>query len=549
MKALFTYCSMLFVTAAIAQNSCTDRLAILNKIETAFMNMNSALGDNGKFDFGAKREFEEAFEDGAQFPSFFFHLNNPAETIRVDQGPDPRELYSSDAIDALELDFLQQCRHLYQELPEFSIDVFHIDLKGDESVATARLTMLHSGVLRWPAEAYSAPIASNIQSIFPLDIQFAMRKKGGKWIVTSAGWIEDVEIPFSHFVQARVAGESGAHANWGSQSWDWGANAEQYHVVELGKGMYHILCPDSVLALHYNHPNYDHQSLCAAYEQKTIGAWLKSAATAGETNCTQLEFEPVKYRVELGGGTAPFRIWGLENGDGDVSSSSRSFIAAAFLRNRLQNKQSDVITTSGIEAAYGVFQTSVGADSLTFTSDATDASGDSYLRLVDYTNLTQEVLGKHISLGLSFGYSQILSDNYSLGLSARLGGVIRSDVIRTSSRLENIKGQYPQYYGVTFADDLYDFGSTMLETSTSGNTYFGGYVGLDLLQRREISESLSLYCRTGVLAEVFKHPKAVLVAETDFSLFDTQGTRLEIMPKLEVGLSKRILPRSINSCD
>ena len=116
-----------------------------------------------------------------------------------------------------------------------------------------------------------------------------------------------------------------------------------------------------------------------------------------------------------------------------MSSSSRRFIAAAFLRNRLQNKQSDVITTSGIEAAYGVFQSSVGADSLTFTSDATDASGDSYLRLVDYTNLTQEVLGKHISLGLSFGYSQILSDNYSLGLSARLGGVIRSDVIRTSA--------------------------------------------------------------------------------------------------------------------
>ena len=53
-----------------------------------------------------------------------------------------------------------------------------------------------------------------------------------------------MKIPFSHFVQARVAGESGAHANWGSQSWDWGANAEQYHVVELGKGMYHILCPD-----------------------------------------------------------------------------------------------------------------------------------------------------------------------------------------------------------------------------------------------------------------------------------------------------------------
>ena len=148
--------------------------------ETICMNMNSALGDNTKFDFDAKQGFEEAFEDGAQFPLFFFHLNNPAETIRVDKGPDPRELYSSDTIDALELDFLQQCRHLYQELPEFSIDVYHIDLKGDESLATARLDMhAYSGVLRWPVEAYSAPIASNIKSIFPLDIQFAMKKKVG----------------------------------------------------------------------------------------------------------------------------------------------------------------------------------------------------------------------------------------------------------------------------------------------------------------------------------------------------------------------------------
>ena len=87
-----------------------------------------------------------------------------------------RELYSADTIDALELDFLQQCRHLYQELPEFSIDVYHIGLRGDESVAKARLCMLNSGVLRWPVEAYSAPIASNIQSIFPLDIQFTMKR-------------------------------------------------------------------------------------------------------------------------------------------------------------------------------------------------------------------------------------------------------------------------------------------------------------------------------------------------------------------------------------
>ena len=476
-----------------AQTTCQDRLAVMNTIETVCMNMNSALGDNAKFDFDAKLGFEECFEDGAQFPSFFFHLNNPVKTIRVDKGLDMRELFSADTIDALELDFLQQCRHFYQELPEFSIDVYHIGLRGDESVATARLSMLNSGVLRWPVEAYSsAPIASNIQSIFPLDIQFTMKKKE-EVDCDSAEWSENAEIPFSHFVQARVAGESGAHANWGSQSWDWGANAEQYHVVELGKGMYHILCPDSVLAIRYNHPNYDdHQSLCATYEQKTIGAWLKSAATAGETNCTQLEFEPVKYRVELGGGTSPFRIWGLENGDGDVSSSSRSFIAAAFLRNRLQNKQSDVITTSGIEVAYGVFHSSVGADSLTFTSDATDASGDSYLRLVDYTNLTQEVLGKHISLGLSFGYSQILSDNYSLGLSARLGGILRTDVTRTSRRLESIKGQYPQYYGVTFASDIYDFRLTMLETSTSGSTYFGGYLGLDMLQRMEFRISVHL---------------------------------------------------------
>ena len=37
-----------------------------------------------------------------------------------------------------------------------------------------------------------------------------------------------------------------------------------------------------------------------------------------------------------------------------------------------------------------------------------------------------------------------------------------------------------------------------------------------------------------MLAEVFKHSETVLVAETDFSLFDTQGTRLEIMPKVEI---------------
>ena len=32
-------------------------------------------------------------------------------------------------------------------------------------------------------------VTFNIKSIFPLDIQFAMRKKGRKWIVTSAGWV------------------------------------------------------------------------------------------------------------------------------------------------------------------------------------------------------------------------------------------------------------------------------------------------------------------------------------------------------------------------
>ena len=74
-------------------------------------------------------------------------------------------------------------------------------------------------------------------------------------------------------------------------------------------------------------------------------------------------------------------------------------------------------------------------------------------------------------------------------------------------------------------------------------------MGLDLLQRMEFSESLSLYCRTGVLAEVFKHPETVLVAETDFSCSTPKVQGLKSCRRLEVGLSKRILPRSINSCD
>ena len=90
---------MMHAWTAAAQTTCQDRLDVMNTIETLFKNLNSVLGDNAKFDFNAKQGFEEAFEDGAQFPSFFFHLNNPAKTIRVDQGPDPRELYSWDTID------------------------------------------------------------------------------------------------------------------------------------------------------------------------------------------------------------------------------------------------------------------------------------------------------------------------------------------------------------------------------------------------------------------------------------------------------------------
>lgn len=518
-----------------------DRLIALETIENVINRLSSCMYESGDFREMDKHSFESSFTTDASLIAPALFLNKEKSDWYIDKGGDPVSRYPLESMEGQRLDFMQAMRHLYQEVPKFSVQVRQIvkSTSGDEIVAYGDLELWLSGTLNGFEDAEGERLSDYISTNFPLPVIFELQREGASWKIASWQWEKPDEVPRFVLFGFEKTGSNVAAVNPTGWLVEGGADSKGVgSVTELSPGLYICALTQPNVTLEYDHPFVSGQTFRLEPTERRVGVWLKEVSEGAAGIAEGMQLVASLRRIEWTLSNSPGLLMRFGVGDGEIQNYTSSGVCMRVHRNNLNSLQPGIMSSAFIELGYGSISKILTARELSFVRGAQDDQGDSYSRLTNYDYLTQSMNCEEFSVGYGFQRLNRRGDKYWLGWSASASAMIGRGAESQVQYQGAISGQYDQYFGVTFGEGVNDFGEFSNEQSQAFNSCFGGRGDVSLVLRfAPPRSSIAGILRAGIRASSLHRSGSELVPEEFLSLEDTYASVHEVVPSFQVGLS------------
>ena len=544
MRKAALICLAVFCHLSSFGQDAMDRLEALETIENVINRLSSCMYESGDFREMDKDSFESSFTTDASLIAPALFLNKQKSDWYIDQGEDPVSRYPLELMEGQRLDFMQAMRHLYQEMPKFSVQVRQIvkSISGDEIIAYCDLELWLSGTLNGFADAEGEQLSDYISTNFPLPVIFELKRQGPSWKIASWQWEKPNEVPrFVLFGFEKTGSNVGVVDPVGWYVEDGADSKGVGPVKELSPGLYICALTQPNVTFEYDHPFVSGQRFRLEPTERRVEVWLKEVreGAAGIAEGMQLVASP--RRIEWTVSNSPGLFVRVGVGDGEIQDYTASGGYMRVHKNNLNNLCPGVMSSAFVELGFGKISKTLTARELSFERGAQDDQGDSYSRLTNYDYLTQSMDCEEFSVGYGFQRLKRLNrrgDKYWLGWSASASALVGRGAESQVQSQGAISGKYDQYFGVTFGEGVNDFGMFSNEQSQAFSSCYGGRGDVSLVLRcAPPGSSFAGLLRAGIRASSLHRSGSDLVPEEFLSLEDTYASVHEVAPSFQLGLS------------